>query len=122
MTIKKNIQVGGGLRDAAQRAAAAWHRAERGGAVEPEDTVTFVSWSALAGVMTDRRHALLRHLHDAPAPSIRALARALGRDYKRVHEDVAALAAVGLIEKRSGHLRADYDEIRTVITMRGAAA
>ena len=87
----------------------------------PRDNVTFVTWSALAAAMTDKRHELLRHLHDHPAPSIRALARALGRDYKRVHEDVRALAAVGLVEKQGGLLRADYDEIRATIKVNEAA-
>ncbi len=65
--------------------------------------------------MTDRRYELLRHLHGHPAPSIRALARDLGRDFKRVHADVAALEAIGLIERDEGMLRADYDEIRAAI-------
>lgn len=65
--------------------------------------------------MTDRRYELLRHLHSHPAPSIRALARDLGRDFKRVHADVVALEAIGLIERDEGMLRADYDEIRAAI-------
>jgi predicted transcriptional regulator len=120
--MKKSIHVGGGLREAARRVATAWHRAARGEKVTSQDNVTFVSWSALAAVMTDKRHELLRHLHREPAPSIRALARALGRDYKRVHADVAALAAVGLVEQRDGRLRADYDEIQAVIRVKDVAA
>src|SRR5690606_41303388 len=69
-------------------------RSESGEAVEAEDNVTFTSRSALASVMSDKRHELLKHLHRHPAPSLRALARELGRDYKRVYEDVAALASV----------------------------
>lgn len=114
---KRSIIVGGGLEEAAKRVAEAWHRAERGEPDEPEDNVTFVSWSALASVMTDKRHELLKHLHRHPAPSLRALARELGRDYKRVHEDVAALTSVGLVERGENGLYADYDEIRTVITL-----
>lgn len=72
--------------------------------------------------MTDKRHELLRHLHDHPTPSVRALARALKRDYKRVYEDVRALTSVGLVEKEGGLLRADYDEIRASIKMSEAAA
>jgi predicted transcriptional regulator len=52
---------------------------------------------------------LLRHLHRAPARSIRALALALGRDYRRVHEDVEALEAAGLSRRRESGLRANYD-------------
>lgn len=114
---KRTIIVGGGLEDAARRVAEAWHRAEQGETLEAEDNVTFASWSALASVMSDKRHELLKHLHRHPAPSLRALARELGRDYKRVYEDVAALAAVGLVERGEEGLYADYDEIRTVITL-----
>jgi len=114
----KTIIVGGTLRDAATRIAEAWHRAERGEAVEPQDTVTFLKWSSLASVMTDRRHDLLHHLRSHPAPGIRALARELHRDYKRVHQDVAALTAVGLIERTpEGMLTAGFSEIHTTIPL-----
>lgn len=91
--MKKQVIVGGSLGEAAARVADAWRRAERGERVEVEDNVTFVSWSALASHMTDKRYELLRRLHRHPAVSIRALARDLGRDFKRVHQDVKALEA-----------------------------
>jgi predicted transcriptional regulator len=100
--MKKTIIVGGSLKDAGARVADAWRRAERGEPVEPEDHVTFVSWSALASRMTDKRYELLRRLHRQPAVSVRALARDIGRDFKRVHEDVKALEAIGLIEREGG--------------------
>ncbi len=120
--MKKQIIVGGTLGDAADRVADAWRRAERGETVETEDNVTFLSWSALASRMTDKRYELLRRLHRTPAVSIRALARDLGRDFKRVHEDVMALQAIGLIEREGGLLRADYDEIRASILLEAPAA
>ena len=119
--VKKQVIVGGSLEAAAARVADAWHRAERGDKVEAQDNVTFLSWSALASQMTDKRYELLRHLHRRPAASIRALARDLGRDFKRVYEDVAALAAIGLIEREGRMLRADYDEIRASIFLDSAA-
>jgi predicted transcriptional regulator len=120
--MKKTVRIGGSLNEAARRVATAWHRSERGEKVTPRDTVTFLTWSALASVMTDKRHELLRHLHQHPASGIRALARALGRDYKRVYEDVRALTAVGLIENNGGVLSADYDEIQASIRVKGEAA
>jgi predicted transcriptional regulator len=113
--MKRNVYVGGTLEEAAKRVADVWKRAERGEHIEPEDNLTFISWSSLAKVMTNKRHELLQHLHRHPAPSIRALARELGRDYKRVHDDVSAFESVGLVERDDEGLRADYDEIRTVI-------
>ena len=120
--MSKRVVVGGSLSDAARRVADAWHRAEQGGEIEPTDTITFVSWSALASVMSDRRYELLRHLHRHPAGSIRALARDLGRDFKRVHEDIKALESVGLIEREGRMLRADYDVIQASILLDAAAA
>ena len=117
----RKIIVGGSLRDAVSRVADAWHRAERGEIVETRDTVTFVSWSALASVMTDKRLELLRHLHEHPVTSIRGLARSLGRDFKRVHEDVTALLGIGLITQGDGLYRVDWDEISTSIMVAKAA-
>lgn len=102
----RTVRVGGSLREAAARVIDVWHRAERGEPIEPQDNVTFLSWSSLASVMTDKRFELLRRLRERPAESIRALARDLGRDDKRVHEDVTALEAVGLIERDGTTLRA----------------
>jgi predicted transcriptional regulator len=59
--------------------------------------------------MIDKRHELLRHLLPNPAKSIWELSRNLGRDFKRVHEDVTALERVALIERREdGRLTASY--------------
>jgi predicted transcriptional regulator len=115
--IKKQVIVGGSFDDAAKRFVETFDRAARGEPVEAQDNVTFASWSTLSAVMTDKRHELLRHLHSHPAHSIRALARDLGRDYKRVHDDVAALVSVGLVEKDGRTLRVDYAEIRSVIAV-----
>jgi predicted transcriptional regulator len=100
----------------AQRFIEGWHRAERGEAVE-EHHVSFESWEGLARVLTPKRVELLRHLRRHEVASVAALARALGRDYKRVHADVDALAAAGLLDRTPAGLRADYGEIRTTIAV-----
>ena len=120
--MKKQLIIGGSLEDSARRVIEAVHRAERGEMVEPEDTITFVSWPAFMSVMTGKRSELLQHLHLHPAPSIRALARELGRDFKRVHEDVTALREIGLIERTGGLLRADYEQIQSTFHMGASAA
>jgi predicted transcriptional regulator len=63
-------------------------------------------------MMTANRLELLRHVHRAPERSVLALARALGRYYKRVHEVVEALVAAGLLDRNEAGLRADYDAIQ----------
>ena len=102
---------------AAERFIHAWERAERGEAVEPEVHATFESWAGLAAVLTAKRVELPRHPHRHPAANVAVLARAVGRDYKRVREDVEALAAAGLVDRQAGAIRADYAEIRTAIVM-----
>jgi len=115
MRRKAKIHVGEGFDQVAKRVASAWKRAAAGQAVH-EHHVTFVSWEALAAVMTKRRYELLRHLRQHPAPSVAALARAVGRDYKRIHEDVEALAEIGLIERDHG-LSAPFDTIEATLRL-----
>lgn len=111
------ITVGGSIEeDATRRFVDAWHRAERGGLVG-ERHLVFESWNALARVLTGKRMELLRYVHRNKVGSVRALAKALGRDYSNVHADVQALAAAGLIEAAEDGLRADYDAIETKIAM-----
>ena len=116
MTKSLDIHVDKSAEAMARRFIDAWHRAERGEAVEGRH-LSFESWEGLARVLTPRRLELLRHLHRHPVPSIAELARALKRDYKRVHTDVEALAAAGLIDCTPAGLRADYGEIRAKIAV-----
>ena len=109
------LHVGEDFDTVAKRVTDAWHRAERGEDVH-EHHVTFASWEALSSVMTKKRYELLRYVRRHPVRSIAALARDIGRDYKRVHEDVEALAKIGLIE-RDHELRAPFDQIQTTISI-----
>jgi predicted transcriptional regulator len=113
---KLDIHVGGGFAGAKRRVLDAVRRHERGESTG-ESHITFETWEALAAVMTTKRFELVRHLHRQPEASVAALARSLKRDYKRVHEDVEALSAAGLIDRSEGGLRADYSEIRTLIAV-----
>lgn len=116
MTQSLEIHVDDSAEAMARRFIEAWHRSERGEAVA-EHHLSFESWEGLARVLTGRRLELLRHLRRHAASSIAELARALGRDYKRVHADVEALAAAGLIERTPAGPRADYGEIRATIAV-----
>jgi predicted transcriptional regulator len=93
-----------------------------GGSLAPQSHLTFESFEVFSRTLSGKRLELLRHVHARPAASIAALARALGRDYKRVHEDVEVLSAAGLLDRTDkGGVRAAYDEIRTVISLAPAA-
>src|SRR5229473_1875744 len=109
------ITVGGSIEeDSARRFIDAWHRGERGETFH-ERHLSFQSWDVLARILTGKRVELLRYVRRHKVASVRALAKALGRDYSNVHADVQALIAVGLIEAEKDGLRADYDAIETKI-------
>jgi predicted transcriptional regulator len=111
------ITVGGRIeQDASRRFIDAWHRAERGDSFH-ERHLAFESWDALARVLTTKRMELLRYVRQHEPGSIRALAKALARDYSNVHTDVQALIAAGLLDSTGGRLRADYDAIETRIAI-----
>ena len=111
------ITVGGEFEsEAARRFIDAWHRADRGEKFQ-ERHLDFESWDTLARILTAKRLELLRYVHRHPGMSIRALAKALGRDYSNVHADVQALTAARLIEATSEGLQADYDTIETKIAI-----
>jgi predicted transcriptional regulator len=60
---------------------------------------------------------LLRYVHRHKVTTVRALAKALARDYSNVHADVQALTAAGLLDVTDAGLRADYDAIKTKIAI-----
>ena len=111
------ITVGGAMEEeASRRFVDAWHRAERGETFR-ERHLAFESWEALARVMTGKRMELLRYVRRHQVTSVRALAKALGRDYSNVHADVQALTAAGLLDTADGRFQADYDVIQTRIAI-----
>ena len=111
------VTVGGAMEEeASQRFADAWHRAERGETFH-ERHLAFESWDALARVLTGKRMELLHYVRRHKVASVRALAKALGRDYSNVHTDVQALTAAGLLDATEGGLQADYDVIETKIAI-----
>jgi predicted transcriptional regulator len=111
------ITVGGAMEaEASRRFIDAWRRAESGERFH-ERRLTFESWDALTRVLTSKRMELLHHVHRHKVTSVRALAKALGRDYSNVHADVRALIAAGLLDAPDGSMRADYDVIETKIAI-----
>ena len=103
-----HVHVGDTVDDAGRRFGDAWHRIERGRGVS-ERHVSFETWETMVRVLSPKRLELLRHVHHQPVKNIRALAQSLGRDYRRVHDDVAALEAAGLLERDKEGVRTEYD-------------
>jgi predicted transcriptional regulator len=102
--------------DAPRRFVDAWRRGERGHKFR-ERHVAFESWDALARVLTERRLELLRYVRRHKISSIRALAKALRRDYSNVYSDVRTLSNAGLLDTEKGAMRADYDAIETRVAI-----
>jgi predicted transcriptional regulator len=114
---KIKVAVGGAFEDeAGRRFVDAWHRAERGERVR-ERRLTFENWDTLARVLTGKRMELLRYVRRHKVTSVRALAKALERDYSNVHADVQALTTAGFLDATEKGLRAEYDAIETKIAI-----
>ena len=97
-------------------------RYNRGEHEEAEEHITFESIEGLFARLTPKRLELLRHLHRHPARSVKSLAETIGREYRRVHDDVVALSQIGLIERRGTALRAPHSEIRFALRLDQPAA
>ena len=109
-----------GSGEALKRFARAWKGASSGRAVDA--TIGLGSIAELTALLSPKRMELLRHVAQSPGLSIRALAQALGRDYKNVHTDVSDLEASHLLERdETGLVTAPYDELVIRAPLRQAA-
>ncbi len=102
--------------DMGERFIKAWKNIENGQHIE-ERHRTFFSLEAMMSTLSPKRLELLRHLHQEPEKSVASLARALHRDYKRVHTDVEALIVAGLIERDPEGVRALYDTVQATVSL-----
>ena len=106
-----NIQVHVGTPDdMGKRFVEAWHRAERGEAVD-ETHITFPDLEALLAALTPKRLHLLRYVRHHQVRNIKALAVDLHRDYKNVHNDVEALSRLGLLTRTADCVTAPYAQL-----------
>lgn len=86
------VRVGpGSLEEALQQSLQAMRAAETGDSAAPAFSIGFAQMGQMLAVFTPRRWELVAALREAGPSSVRALAQRLGRDYKNVHGDVAAL-------------------------------
>ena len=102
------------LRKAGRTATAATYQGE---------TLNFATPGAFFGHLTERRWAIVQTLQqDGGTVGLRELARRLGRDVKRVHEDATELVALGLVERNeAGALRCPFVDIHVDMHMAAAA-
>ena len=85
------------------------------------ETLNFETPGAFFGRLTQRRWALLHLLQGRGELPVRELARRAGRDVKRVHEDITALADLGLLERTDrGGVVCPYADIHVDMHLREA--
>ncbi len=83
----------GALRAMAQAAKADEYQGE---------VLNFESPGHFFGQLSEKRWDIVRAAQGKGELSVRELARAVGRDVKRVHEDVVILAELGMLERTEG--------------------
>lgn len=116
-TIRIRKDTNAALADVREQFLGAWNSQQYGG-----EFFEFESPAALFRAITPKRWELIEALQTNGPLGVRALARALHRDVKRVHEDAQALIGVGLIEKTAeGKLSVPFGEIRADFVIKAAA-
>jgi predicted transcriptional regulator len=113
LTITLNPDWRAALRAAGKRAQAQTYAGE---------VLNFESPGAFFGQLTGRRWALVQALQGAGEISMREAARRVGRDIKRVHEDLRALQDMGLVEHgEDGGVHCPFESVRIDMDMRAVA-
>lgn len=124
-TISRTLTVSvSSMEEAFHRALAAAERIDAGGEYQGEYR-SFETLPQLFEVFTSRRWTLLYELKRLGPSTLRGLARALGRDVKRVHEDADILLKEGIIERNEDKkLFVPFAEIKieATLTAPGTAA
>lgn len=106
----------GNAKDMGKRFVRAFKQTQAGKRFE-ERHITFLSLQDMLAAITPKRLELLRELHKHGADNVMALSRALSRDYKRVHSDVAALEAAGLVVRQDGRLTAPWETVSAEVAL-----
>jgi predicted transcriptional regulator len=102
-----------GLRATARKAKAKTYQGEE---------LAFETPGAFFGKLTERRWNLVHALQGQGVVSIRELGRRVGRDVKRVHEDVAILIELGLFERTETGIVCPFKRIHIDFELAAAAA
>jgi predicted transcriptional regulator len=105
------------IAEAARGFVRAWKTGKSNG-----DVFTFSSPAQLFAILTPKRWEMIERLQALGPISLRGLARALERDVKRVHEDVAAMIEWGFIERTADRkICVPFDVIHADFDLRAAA-
>ena len=112
LTITMHPDWAGGLRATVQAAKATTYQGE---------VLNFESPAHFFGQLTEKRWEIVRAAQGKGELSVRELARAVGRDVKRVQEDVVSLAGLGLLERtESGGVMCPFSTLHIDMYLRAA--
>ena len=85
------------------------------------EVLNFESPGHFFGQLTEKRWELIRAAQGHGDLSVRELARSVGRDVKRVHEDVVILAELGVLERtESGGVICPYASMHIDMYLKAA--
>ena len=88
----------------------------------PGEYLTFTSSVNFFEVINSRRWDIVIKLQALGKTSIRSLAKKVGRDVRRVHDDVKLLISHGIIEQDEKGVCVPYETIHAEFTLSAAAA
>lgn len=109
LTIRLQPDWKSALRQASSRAKTRTYQGE---------VLNFESPAAFFGRLTERRWEVVRALQGSRPLSMRELARRVGRDVKRVHEDVRTLIDLGLVERVEGGVTCPFTTVHIDMELR----
>lgn len=123
MTSILHIKVGEPVEASLGRARAALEALQRGDTPDTYHGISFASLPQMLAVFTPKRWELLSYLSEQGPLTVAELARALKRDYKNVHGDVAALSEWLVVERdERGRVLVPWDEIDFRLPLQHKAA
>ena len=85
------------------------------------EVLNFETPAQFFGQLSEKRWAIVRAAQGKGEMSVRELARVVGRDVKRVHDDIVILAELGLLERTdSGGVTCPYSSMHIDMYMQAA--
>jgi predicted transcriptional regulator len=107
-----HVTVGESLASNLARARSAMEALQRGKTPKPHFGVGFAQVGQMLAVFTPKRWELIARLRETGPLTTAELARKLGRDYKNVHADVAALSEWLAVQRtEEGRVHVPWSEI-----------
>lgn len=123
MTHVLHIKVGEPVEASLARARHSMEALERGQTPDAYFGIGFADLPQLLSTFTPRRWELLKCLSERGPMAVAELARALGRDYKNVHGDIAALSAwMAVVRDADGRVSVPWDELDLRVPLQHQAA